>query len=69
MKEDTLKINVEANGIDEVTEKLKELGDVMDEFPSQVIIKNCRDCAINVYPKQIKIIRDEWMPLPKPYEK
>ena len=30
--------------------------DAYDGFPAQVTIKNCRDCTINVYPSQTKII-------------
>ena len=56
MREDTLKINVEAEGIDETTEKMKALVDVINGFPSQVTIKNCVDCTINIYPKQIKMV-------------
>jgi len=56
MREDTLKINVEAEGIDETTEKMEALVDVMDGFPPQVMIKNCMDCAINIYPSQTKMI-------------
>lgn len=56
MREDTLKINVEAEGIDETTEKMEALVDVMDGFPPQVTIKNCRDCAINIYPSQMKMV-------------
>lgn len=56
MREDTIKINVEAEGIDETTEKMEALVDVMDGFPPQVVIKNCRDCAINIYPSQMKTV-------------
>ena len=56
MREDTLKINVEAEGIDETTEKMEALVDVMDGFPPQVVIKNCRDCAINIYPSQTRLV-------------
>lgn len=56
MREDTIKINVEAEGIDETTEKMEALVDVMDGFPPQVTIKNCRDCTINIYPSQMKTV-------------
>ena len=56
MKENTLKINVEADGMDEVTEKVEELADAMNGFPSQVTFKNCVDCTINVYPSQMKMV-------------
>ena len=56
MREDTIKINVEAEGIDETTEKMEALVDVMDGFPPQIMIKNCRDCAFNIYPSQTKMV-------------
>lgn len=56
MREDTLKINVEAEGIDETTEKMEALVDVMDGFPPQVTIKNCRDCTFNIYPSQTRFV-------------
>ena len=56
MREDTLKINVEAEGIDETTEKMEALVDVMDGFPPQVMIKNCKDCTINIHPSQMKMV-------------
>ena len=52
MREDTIKINVEAEGINETTEKLEALVDVMDGFSPQITIKNCRDCIFNIYPSQ-----------------
>lgn len=56
MREDTIKINVEAEGIDETTEKMEALVDVMDGFPPQVTIKNCRDCILNIYPSQTRFV-------------
>ena len=56
MKEDTYKINIEAEGIDETTEKMEALVDVMDGFPPQVTIKNCRDCTFNIYPSQTRFV-------------
>lgn len=56
MKEDTIKINVEAEGIDETTEKMEALVDVMDGFPPQVTIKNCKDCTFNIYPSQTRFV-------------
>ena len=52
MSDNTIKINVEADGIEEITEQVHELNDTMDILPSQVVIRNCRDCTINVYPSQ-----------------
>lgn len=56
MKEDTLKINVEADGLDEVTEKVEKLADAMNGLLPQVKFKNCVDCKINIYPSQIKMV-------------
>ena len=52
MSADTINIKVETDGIEEATEQVRELSDVMDVFPSQVVIKNCRNCKINIYPSQ-----------------
>lgn len=54
MNDETIKINVEAEGIEETTEQLEALAGVYDGFPAQVTIKNCRDCTINIYPTQIR---------------
>ena len=51
--ENTVKINVEADGIEEITEQARELRDAMDIMPSQVVVRNCRDCTINIYPSQM----------------
>ena len=37
---------------------VETLADAYDGFPAQVTIRNCRDCKINVYPSQTKIIGD-----------
>lgn len=52
MNTDTINIKVETEGIDEATEQVRELSDAMDVLPSQVVIKNCRNCKINIYPSQ-----------------
>lgn len=54
MNDKSIKINVEAEGIEETTEQLEALASVYDGFPAQVTIKNCRDCTINIYPTQIR---------------
>lgn len=51
-----IKINVETEGLEEATEKIETLADAFDGFPAQVVIKNCRDCKISIYPSQTKII-------------
>lgn len=52
----TIKCKCETEGFDEATEKVETLVDAFNEFPPQVQIKNCRDCNINIYPSQTKII-------------
>ena len=32
------------------------LAEAYDGFPAQVTIKNCRDCTINIYPSQMRIV-------------
>ena len=56
MMENNIKINVETEGIEEATEKVETLADAFDGFPSQVEIKNCRNCTFNIYPSQTKIV-------------
>ena len=56
MMENDIKINVETDGIEEATEKIETLADAFDGFPSQVVIKSCRDCTFNIYPSQTKIV-------------
>ena len=49
-------IECEPAGFEEATQEVEALADAYDGFPAQVTIKNCRDCTINVYPSQTKII-------------
>ena len=53
---DTIKINVETEGFEEAQEKVEALVNAYDGFPAQVTIKNCKNCTINVYPSQTKMI-------------
>ena len=57
MMEDNIKINVETEGFDEATQQVEALAEAYDGFPSQVTVKNCKGCTINIYPSQIKFIR------------
>ena len=57
--EKDVKINFETNGIEEATEELEALVGVCDGFPAQVTVKNCRNCTINIYPSQTKIVEAE----------
>ena len=54
-----IKINFETDGIEEATEELEALAEVYDGFPAQVTVKNCRNCTINIYPSQMKIVEAE----------
>lgn len=54
--EQAVKIKCETEGFEEATQEVEALAEAYDEFPAQVQIKNCRDCTINIYPSQTKII-------------
>ena len=51
-----VKIKCETEGLEEATEQIELLAEAYDGFPAQVTIKNCRDCTINVYPSQMRIV-------------
>ena len=53
MKEEKYTIKVETEGMEEAQEQIEMLADAYDGFPAQVMIKNCHDCTINIYPSQI----------------
>ena len=57
--DNNVKITCETEGFEEATEQLETLADAYDGFPAQVMIKNCRDCVINVYPSQTKFVEGE----------
>lgn len=59
MMESNFKIKVETEGMEEATEQIEMLADAYDGFPAQVMIKNCRDCTINIYPSQIRTVEAE----------
>ena len=48
--DNTFRIKCETEGFEEV----EALAQAYDGFPAQVVIRNCRDCTINVYPTQIR---------------
>lgn len=56
MTTDTVKIKCETEGFDEAIEEVETLVEAYDGFPPQVQIKGCRDCTINIYPSQARII-------------
>lgn len=57
--ENTIQIKCETEGFEEAVEKVEALVEAYDGFPPQVQIKGCRDCKINIYPSQTKIITYE----------
>lgn len=57
--DNNVKITCETEGFEEATEQIETLADAYDGFPAQVMIKNCRDCVINVYPSQTKFVEGE----------
>ena len=59
MKEEKYTIKVETEGMEEATEQMEMLADAYDGFPAQVTVKNCRDCTINIYPSQTRIVGGE----------
>lgn len=54
MTDNTVKIKVETEGLDEATEKAENLAEALDGFPTQVAFKYLKNCTINVYPSQTK---------------
>lgn len=56
MKIEEMKIRCSTEGFDEAQKQVAALVDAYDGFPAQVTIKDCRDCTINVYPSQTKMV-------------
>lgn len=56
MTDNTVKIKVETEGLDEATEKAENLAEALDGFPPQVAFKCLKNCTINVYPSQTKFV-------------
>lgn len=52
----TIELKCKTEGFDDATKEVEALVDAFNEFPPQVVIRNCTDCEINVYPSQTKII-------------
>ena len=59
MSDTNFKIKVETEGMEEAQEQVEMLADAYDGFPTQVTVKNCRDCTINIYPSQIRNVEAE----------
>ena len=56
MGDNKVMIECETRGFEEATEKVEALVEAYDGFPPQVQIKACRNCTINIYPSQTKIL-------------
>ena len=52
MKTETLELDLVTKGIEEATDKMQELTDAMNNMPSQVVVRNCQNCSIALYPSQ-----------------
>lgn len=50
------KIKCETEGFDDAKEQIDALAEAYDGFPAQVVVKNCHDCKINIYPSQTKFV-------------
>lgn len=58
MKEHTITIDVETNGLDETREQIEGITDALANIPPQVVIRNCRHCEINIHPQQKVILNN-----------
>lgn len=56
MDREKIRIEVETEGFEEATQKVETLAEAYSGFPAQVQIKGCKDCTINVWPSQTKIV-------------
>lgn len=56
MQIEEMKIKCSTEGFDEAQQEVEALAEAYDGFPAQVTIKNCRNCTINVYPSQTKMV-------------
>lgn len=59
MIDSTYKIKMETEGVEEATEQIEALASAYDGFPPQVIVKQCHDCTINIYPSQTRFIEEK----------
>ena len=50
------KIKCETEGFDDAIQQVEALAEAYDGFPAQVVVKNCHDCNINIYPSQTKFV-------------
>ncbi len=49
-------INCRTEGFEEARQELEAIAEAYEGFPAQVIVKNCHDCKINIYPSQTKFV-------------
>lgn len=54
-----INVEINADGIEEVTEKVQNLSDALGAFPANVMIKNCKNCTFNIYPRQTMIMSEK----------
>lgn len=59
MSKNTIQLNVETNGLEELTNQVEELSDAFQMFSPQVTIKNSTYCTFNIYPSQTHIVTQE----------
>ena len=56
IQEHICKLKFVSEGLEETKEGIEELSDALCDLPSQVTIRNCRNCTINVYPSQTRLV-------------
>ena len=56
MSDTNLNIKCRTEGFEEATQDIETLAEAYDGFPAQVVVKNCHDCTINIYPSQTKFV-------------
>lgn len=54
--EKEVEIKCRTEGFEEAGQEVEALAEAYEGFPAQVIVKNCHDCKINIYPSQTKIV-------------
>ena len=54
--ENKVVIKCRTEGFEEARLDVEALAEAYEGFPAQVIVKNCHDCKINIYPSQTKIV-------------
>ena len=57
--ENNILLKLETEGFEDAQQEVEALADAYDGFPAQVMIKNCHDCTINIYPSQTKFVNEK----------